>query len=168
MNTNPSIFIFSVFVILLFSACAQQPVQPQPLEQSTSTPLGSGPEVTTAQPGSIINLQTPPPATPPPVPDTGGQKTITRDDQGKTINLKFGDNFLLQLGEEYTWEINISDTGVISRVKNIAVIRGAQGVYETLKTGTVTLTAAGDPVCRQAKPPCGMPSIQYQVTIVVQ
>jgi hypothetical protein len=167
MNHHPLIFIFTMLTTLMLSACAQQSAQTQPLVTPAGTPVGGGPEVTTAQPGSI-NLQTPLPLTTTPPPDTTGQKTITSDDQGKTISLKLGENFLLQLGDEYTWEITVSDPGVVGQVKNIAVIRGAQGVYETLKPGTITLTAAGDPVCRQAKPPCGRPSIQFQVTFVVQ
>lgn len=139
------------------------------VEPTGVIPVETSPEVSTGQGGSTINLQTPIPVTDtPPFPDTDGQKTITRNDQGQTVIVKLGESFLLQLGDEYIWDINLSDPTVISRVKNIAVIRGAQGVYETLKAGTVTLSASGDPLCRQATPPCGMPTVLYQVNIVVQ
>jgi predicted secreted protein len=101
-----------------------------------------------------------------PLPD--GQKVVTRDDRGKTISLAVGENFLLELGEGYTWEVNVSDQAVLSRVKNIAVIRGAQGVYLANKPGKVTVSAAGDPLCRQSQPPCMMPSILFEFTVQVK
>ena len=99
---------------------------------------------------------------------SGDAKTITLDDQGKTIQLVVGDSFLLKLGEQFDWAVTISDQNVVSRVKNIAVVRGAQGVYDALQPGTVTLTATGDPPCRQSKPPCMAPSLLFTVTIVVK
>jgi hypothetical protein len=75
---------------------------------------------------------------------------------------------LLQLGEEYTWDVSVSDQNVVSRVRNITVVRGAQGIYNALQAGTVTLSATGDPVCLQAKPPCAMPSIMFEIKVVVK
>jgi hypothetical protein len=94
--------------------------------------------------------------------------TITLDDNGKEITMTVGDSFLLDLGEGYNWTINLSPEDVIQRVKNITVIRGAQGIYDVVKAGTMTLTATGDPDCLQTTPPCAAPSIQFTVTIVVQ
>jgi hypothetical protein len=104
----------------------------------------------------------------PTLPAADGQKIITLDDQGKTISLVVGESFLLKLGDEYTWEVSISDQNIVSRVKNITVVSGAQGVYNAAQPGSVTLTAAGDPQCRQSQPPCAMPSIQFVITIVVK
>ena len=104
----------------------------------------------------------------PTVPAADGQKIITLDDQGKTISLVVGESFLLKLGDVYTWDITISDQNIVSRVKNITVVRGAQGVYIAAQSGKVTLSAAGDPQCRQSQPPCSMPSIQFMITIVVK
>jgi hypothetical protein len=105
-----------------------------------------------------------PSATPPPA----DSLTVTLDDQGRTITLPVGDSFLLKLGEEYNWDISISDQAVLSRVMGIAVIRGAQGIYEAHQPGTVTLSATGDPQCRQSQPACELPSLQFSVTIVVK
>jgi hypothetical protein len=112
-------------------------------------------------------------ATPTSQPASTGQGSdptprITLADNGKTVTYQVGQSFLLFLGDEYTWSLSITDQNVISRVKNIAVIRGAQGVYNTLKAGTSVLSAVGDPTCRDQKPACAAPSIQFQVTIVVQ
>jgi hypothetical protein len=105
-----------------------------------------------------------PSATPPPA----ESQTITLDDQGKTITLAVGDSFLLKLGEAYNWDVSISDQAVLSRVIGIAVIRGAQGVYAAHLTGTVTLSATGDPQCRQSQPACAMPSLLFTITVMVK
>jgi len=101
-------------------------------------------------------------------PAANDQLTITLDNQGQTIHMTVGQNFLLKLGEDYTWDIVVSDDAVISRVRNIAVVRGAQGIYDANQAGTATLTATGDPLCRQAQPACGAPSIQFVLTVVVK
>jgi hypothetical protein len=102
------------------------------------------------------------------IPQPDGSLIVTLDDQGKTLSMAVGDSFLLKLGEAYNWDISISDQAVLSRVIGIAVIRGAQGVYQAHQAGTVFLSASGDPQCRQSQPPCGMPSMQFSVTITVK
>jgi len=107
-----------------------------------------------------------------PLPPTGetpspDHSQVTLADNGTSITLHVGDTFLLNLGEDYNWNINVADQTVISRVKNIAVIRGAQGVYQALKAGTTTLMAGGDPACRQSNPPCMRPSIAFELTVSV-
>jgi hypothetical protein len=82
--------------------------------------------------------------------------------------MKIGQSFLLKLGELYDWEVTVSDQNVVSRARNITVVRGAQGVYDALQAGTAKLTATGDPLCRQLTPACGMPSILFTVTVVVK
>jgi hypothetical protein len=127
------------------------------------------PEVSTSLPSESAPLTAIPPTTDTTAgPPSSGQKTITLDDKGKTFSFTVGEEFLLQLGDGYTWDIGISDESVISRVKNITIVKGAQGVYTALKPGTVTLTASGDPLCRQSQPPCAMPSILFEVTIEVK
>jgi hypothetical protein len=114
---------------------------------------------------------TPSPATSPIATPTAGEsasQTVTLDNNGQTITLSVGERFLLKLGEEYDWTVTVADPSIVSRVVNITVVRGAQGVYEAHKPGSTTLTASGDPVCRQAQPPCGMPSILFEITMVVQ
>lgn len=93
--------------------------------------------------------------------------TVTLADQGRTIQMHVGQRFLLKLGEEYEWTVTVTDPSVLSRVMNIAVVRGAQGVYQAVKTGQASLVASGDPRCRQLQPPCELPSRFFQVQIVV-
>ena len=92
---------------------------------------------------------------------------MTLADEGKSITLTAGESFLLKLGDTYDWTVTVSDETIVSRVKNIAVVRGAQGVYETHQQGHATLTATGEPVCRNSQPPRAMPSRLFQVELVV-
>jgi carboxyl-terminal processing protease len=95
-------------------------------------------------------------------------KTVMLADNGQTITLQVGERFLLALGEGYDWEITVSDEGILSRVINVTVVRGAQGLYEAHRAGNTTLTAAGDPVCRKSQPPCAMPSMMFEIELVVE
>ncbi|MCX9026408.1 MAG: hypothetical protein OIN85_09975 [Candidatus Methanoperedens sp.] len=99
--------------------------------------------------------------------NTPESKTVTLADDGQTITLQVDETFLLELGEGYDWNITIADQSIVSRVTNILVVRGAQGIYRAHKEGSSTLTAIGDPVCRQASPPCAAPSREFRVNIVV-
>jgi hypothetical protein len=89
------------------------------------------------------------------------------EEDGGTILLKPGDRFLLRLGQEYDWTVNVADPSIVSRVVDVTVVQGAQGLYEAHKAGTASLSATGDPVCRQAQPPCAAPSRSFKIDIVV-
>jgi hypothetical protein len=104
---------------------------------------------------------TPPPSTP------SGGRIVTLADDEQTINLPVGASFLLQLGDGYVWNVTIADPTIVSRQINILVVRGAQGVYVAHKAGQTTLTAAGEPPCRSAQPPCAAASRVFHVIIVV-
>ncbi|VVB87762.1 Uncharacterised protein [uncultured archaeon] len=95
-------------------------------------------------------------------------QTVTLADNGRTITLNVNETFLLKLGENFDWNITIDDPAIFSRVVNVLVVRGAQGIYIAHKPGSATLTAVGSPECLKSKPPCGMPSILFRVNVVVQ
>lgn len=95
-------------------------------------------------------------------------QTVTPADNGKTITLKVNETFLLKLGEGYDWNITIDDPTVFSRVVNVLVVRGAQGIYIAHRPGSATLTAVGSPQCLKSQPPCAIPSILFSVHVVVQ
>lgn len=99
--------------------------------------------------------------------DQSSNKIITLEDDSKTITLKKGEIFLLKLGEDFNWNIDIDNQTVISRVMNIMVVRGAQGVYEAHNSGQATLSGVGDPLCLTADPPCKIHSIQFKLNVVV-
>jgi predicted secreted protein len=100
------------------------------------------------------------------IPEDKG-KIVTLADNGKTITLQVNETFLLKLGAEYDWNITIDDQKIISRVPNVAVVAGAQGIFKAHKEGHTKLTATGDPVCRKEKPPCEKPSILFTIKVVV-
>ncbi len=114
---------------------------------------------------------------PPPVPVPGVESTpqvlptngITQADNGMTFIMHPGENFLLNLGSDiFDWTVQIDNQNVLDRVKNIMVIRGAQGVYEANSPGQAVLTATGDPFCRKSNPACMAPSMMFRITVVVQ
>jgi hypothetical protein len=94
---------------------------------------------------------------------------ITLTDNGKTFIMHSGENFLLNLGADiFDWTVQIDNQNVLDRVKNIMVMRGAQGVYEANSPGQAVLTASGDPFCRKSTPACMAPSMLFQITVIVQ
>jgi hypothetical protein len=162
IKTTP-LLTFIVMGLLMISSCApQKPDQANPVTPEVKLAVTAISSETNSEITPVLPTSTPL------EPAADGQKAVTLDDQGKTISLAAGEDFLLKLGDVYTWEVNISDQNVLSRVKSIAVMRGAQGVYEAHSVGTATLSATGDPQCRQSQPPCGMPSIQFKITVVVK
>jgi hypothetical protein len=94
---------------------------------------------------------------------------ITLQDNGRTIKMKVGDSVLLNLGANiYDWTVSVDNENVLRMKMGVLVIQGAQGIYDALASGTATLTAAGNPHCLQSNPPCGMPSILFSVTVIVE
>jgi hypothetical protein len=98
----------------------------------------------------------------------GGSRSVTLDDDDKTITMRVGERFLLNLGEGFDWQVLPDDPSILSRVVNVLTIRGSQGLYEAHKAGRTDLKATGDPTCRQSQPPCAAPSRLFHITIVVQ
>ena len=96
-------------------------------------------------------------------------KGITLADNGKTFTLHPGDGFLLNLGiDTFDWTVDIDNQNVLSRVRDVMVIRGAQGIYEANSPEQAVLTATSNPSCRNSVPACAMPSILFRVIVVVQ
>jgi hypothetical protein len=153
-----------------------------PTEAISSTVMPTAGQ--TSQPGVIVGTSVPSTITlgstvPPTATEASGAlgpvgaptaetPTVTQADQGKTITLHVGQRFLLSLGEGYDWNVIIDKQDVVSRVIGILTVRGSQGLFEAHQAGTGALTATGDPLCRQSQPPCGQPSILFNVKIVVQ
>lgn len=100
---------------------------------------------------------------PPPV-VTAPPQSVTYDatmaDNGKTIVMNIGDKIRINLDYSYGWS-TISDF-------NPAILVGAADGYFAFASGTTTLTMTGNPECLNSTPPCGMPSIMFTITVVVQ
>jgi hypothetical protein len=161
-----------VMLVALLAGCASIPAatQNQPTGSEVSTPTAAYP--VPGDPTPIVATSGAPYPVGTGQPAATGQPSsdlvVSLQDNGKTIHIGVGQRFLLDLGDQYNWQVNVADQSVVSRVVNITVIRGAQGVYEAHQAGQTTLEASGDPPCRLAQPPCMIPSIIFQVTVVVQ
>lgn len=91
---------------------------------------------------------------------------ITIDDNDETVTFNRGDRFALSLGE-LEWSLSFSTPNIVNRVKNIAVMRGSQGVYTADNAGTTILTAEGRPNC-VAGQMCAQYIVEFKTTIVVR
>jgi hypothetical protein len=167
---------FPVLVIVLsvvLSACASRKTNSAPSRLAaenkivSSTPAGEQlvPEVSTTLPDNAL-----PPTTDSTTSSVGQtSSTISLEDNGKTFNFHVGDVFLLNLGTDvYNWTVTIDNQDVAALKVGVTVPKGAQGMFDALSAGTATLTAVGDPLCLKSSPPCGMPTILFRVTLVVQ
>jgi hypothetical protein len=185
MSSIKSWICAAVLLGLLLAGCAAQPVQsPTPGASDGKSGSYTGPADRTLEPNTVPvdttgggggngSLQTPYPGplptnagTPTPI-QTADNPVLTLDNSGETLTLKVGQSFLLKLGEAYDWQIIIADQSVVSRVKNVMVIRGAQGLYSALQAGQTEFSAQGDPLCRSQKPACELPSVLFRQTIIV-
>jgi hypothetical protein len=128
--------------------------------ETTPTSIGVGvPQATTiAAPESAGPTLSPSPPS--------GPITITVNDNQRTFQFAVGETFTLDLGGDFDWQLQVGDERIITRV-DTGMATG-QGNYRALATGRTELTAAGEPACRQASPACMMPSVLFQITIVVQ
>ncbi len=93
--------------------------------------------------------------------------TVTTADNGRSITLGVGDRFLLKLGDQYEWSVTVGDPTIVSRVPNILVVKGAQGVYMANKAGETTLSATGTVICPPQQA-CPMLAVGFQLRIIVR
>jgi hypothetical protein len=158
--------VFRILSVALMALCmsflAACNTLPAAIPPTGGTPT---PLPVTALPTFVPTAGTPVPT--PGVAPTSSNLIVTLQDNNQTIHLQVGQTFLLKLGEGFDWNVTVADPAVASRVVNILVVRGAQGVYAAHQAGTTTLTAAGDPQCRQSTPPCAAPSILFKIQIDV-
>ncbi len=93
--------------------------------------------------------------------------TITPADNGQTFNINVGDRVIVKMGDTLQWTVNLDPQGILIPVPGVGTLqRGVQGIYVAVKTGTVTLTALGRPICNSTGP-CPQ-FIQFvQVKIIV-
>jgi predicted secreted protein len=94
-------------------------------------------------------------------------QTVPLDQTNKMIHLMIGKKFLLRLDQNYTWDVNVENQTVVNRVINIMENNSTQWIYKANIPGTAKLTAIGDPICLQEKPPCKTPQLIFRVTIIV-
>jgi hypothetical protein len=133
----------------------------------------AGPAV--ASPSRVV--PPPRPATAPPVPrstptatpaaQATGPVVVTLAQAGGTVDLAVGQHLELQFGTAYQWSISVTGSGILVAVP-APVPAGVQGIWAAERAGTASIRAVGNPLCLQAKPPCGMPSREFSVTVIVR
>lgn len=149
--------IFIVILPIILSACTAVPATESYVPELT---------ITTVEPALTQVSAGEPPAA---IDQGSSSDTVTLNDNGKTLNLRVGDSFLLNLGADvYDWDVAIDDQSVISLHMGVLVVKGAQGIFDAHTPGTANLTAVGNPQCLNSNPPCMMPSIMFKITVIVQ
>jgi hypothetical protein len=95
--------------------------------------------------------------------------TLTLEDAGKTIKLRVGDKFQVLLKKEgYEWILDVPDPAFISRLGDDQSQPGSQGLFQVTNRGTTRLSANGDLPCRKSIPPCLVPTLGFQVTLIIE
>ncbi len=94
--------------------------------------------------------------------------TLNDAQTAQTFYLTVGDTFMLKLGDDYTWQIQIGDERIVARVPNIRSKADTLWLYQARAVGQIEVQIEGDPVCLNASPPCAMPSVLFQVKITVR
>ncbi|MGI8689353.1 MAG: hypothetical protein ACR2M3_12330 [Thermomicrobiales bacterium] len=93
-------------------------------------------------------------------------RTVTLADDGGTITLPTGTSFLLALGSDFDWQVQIADAAIVSPYPNAVIPPDTQGIFTATQQGQTTLTATGNPKCFSATPPCLAPSRGFRIQIV--
>jgi hypothetical protein len=104
----------------------------------------------------------------PPV-TSGGEPLITPDLDGQVVQVAAGQIFLVQLGEEYRWQLHFDPSDAARSWLPVYMPRGAQGYYSIDQPGaTVVLTASGATPCPAGADPSCTPAAgaQLQITLV--
>lgn len=142
---------------------AQGPASPTPIPYPNGVTVSTSVNIPSNGPLSSLVAAT----AAPPAPPVTGVQTITNADSGTTVNLAAGTHVTLMLDSEHDWTVTVADQTVLTPVAGAVVPPGAQGIYTARTPGQTTLTAVGDPRCRQAQPPCSAPTVRFRVGIVV-
>jgi hypothetical protein len=95
---------------------------------------------------------------------------VTRAWNGRTVWMKPGQSFLLQLGDggSATWTAASSNPRVLARRKNVTVVREAQGIYDAHAVGRAVLRASNHYACQDATPPCVPPNLVFRLVVIVR
>jgi hypothetical protein len=157
-----SLYFTSLLAVLLASSVALAACAPtaSPVSLTPILAASAAPENTPTVVPAITGAATSQPTNP-------ASLTITFSNDNQSIILQAGQRFLLQLGDAARWTVNIDNQDVVSRVMNMAVVKGAQGVFEAHKAGQALLSAVGTPVC-PAQGVCSHLAIGFALQITVQ
>ncbi len=100
-------------------------------------------------------------------PAAGALHTLTLADNGTTVAVAIGDRVELRLDVNLTWNVSVSNPGVLRRPPGIALVREVQGLWDAIAPGSATISATGDAPCRLVTPPCAVPTLLFSATVAV-
>ena len=92
--------------------------------------------------------------------------TLSNADNGATVSATVGETVLLKLDSGFSWNVSLDNPAMMFRPP-VALAAGVQGDWEIIGPGQVTISATGDPACRQATPACAAPSQTWSATVSV-
>ena len=96
---------------------------------------------------------------------TASPLVVTAADNGTSLHLAIGQEFLLNLGSAADWVVTVADQRIVQRIGGVLVVRGAQGMYEARTAGTTSLSAVGSPPCPTDV--CPLYRLGFRITITV-
>jgi hypothetical protein len=102
------------------------------------------------------------------LPEYYGGLVITLDDVGTTLAMRPQGGFLLRLGEEFTWDVTAIPPDVITLNRKVSLEPGEQGVFIARQKGRAVLRAVGQPVCLVYDPPCRLPTVLFEMNVLVE
>ncbi len=167
--------VFTLVTLVFLASCgiAQSPPTASLPAASASVPTALAiPAVTptlSPSPTATAPARTSTPASPttPTNPTQPARLTVKLADDGKTLTLQVGDQFLLDLDTNYVWQVTVSDTSIVNHVPNTGG-KDNQGLFATYRQGSATLTANGTPLCYNTVPRCLMPSRSFSLRINIR
>ncbi len=171
------IYLPVLLVMSLLSACANPPDREPQSETSTSAVSTSEPAppplVGTALPGEsekLTALPSPLTATLTTLTPVGseGYLLISQDQLSQPIELATGQRFTIQLDEGFTWVVQVNEPDILLSLSDLVDRPGFTASFEAVQTGQTQLKISGDPLCRQATPPCMRPSLFFSVVVRVK
>lgn len=129
----------------------------------------------TPAPVATSSAPVPPPPAPvvPPAPttpapaaatSTSSSHEIVEASNGQTLHVRVGDRVLLRLGD-LEWSVDFSNPKILERVKGVALVHDAQGLFTVAAAGTTTVVAGGSPRC-EAGIPCPQFHVRFEATVV--
>lgn len=101
-----------------------------------------------------------------PAPTAGPNGEITMQNAESGVTLRAGERFLLNLGDR-DWNVRVGDETIVRADPTLGIPPNSQGYYTALKAGKTKLYATSDPPCRQASPPCMLPTLFLEIPVNV-
>ncbi len=96
-------------------------------------------------------------------------RTISQEDNGKTVELQVGERFQLKLEtSDYSWTVTVADPAIVQKIDSAPTVPDSEGLYEAKQKGQTRLDAIGELPCHKSNPPCDVANLGFSVTLVVQ